>query len=75
MSIIELEGELTIMDMNKLYSVQYLSHTSGSCLIVGLFRDENIAKEFQESRNEELKTSEKSIPKGYYMVNPLYTDF
>jgi hypothetical protein len=64
------------MDMNKLYSVQYLNYTSGSCTIVGLFRDENIAKELQKSKNEELKAKDgNSLPGGYYVVNPLYTDF
>lgn len=62
--------------MNKLYAVQFLNYVSNSCTIVGLFRDENIAKEFQNDKNEELKAKDgDSLPGGSYVVNPLYTDF
>lgn len=60
--------------MNKLYSVQYFT-LSGACTIVGLFRDENMAIIFKDSKNEELKKMGKSVPKGHYTINPLYTDF
>ena len=62
--------------MNKLYSVQYFDFASNSCTIVGLFRDENIAIIFKDGKNEELrKLDGNSVPKGNYIVNPLYTDF
>ena len=60
--------------MNKLYSVQYFT-LSGACTIVGLFRDENMAIIFKDGKNEELKKTEKSVPKGHYITTPLYTDF
>lgn len=60
--------------MNKLYSVQY-STMSGACTVVGLFRDENMAIIFKDGKNEELKKMGKSVPKGHYIINPLYTDF
>ena len=61
--------------MNKLYSVQFLDHMSNSCTIVGLFRDENMAIIFKDGKNEEFKKMGKSVPKGHYFINPLYTDF
>jgi hypothetical protein len=61
--------------MNKLYSVQYFDYAGNSCTIAGLFRDENTAIMFQNDKNEELKKMGKSVPKGHYVINPLYTDF
>lgn len=61
--------------MNKLYSVQYLNYTSDSCTIVGMFRDENTAIMFQNDKNNELESQGKSLPKGEYVVRPIYTDF
>ena len=61
--------------MNKLYSVQYFDFTTNSYTIVGLFRDENMAIIFKDGKNEELKKMEKSVPKGHYVINPVYTDF
>ena len=60
-------------DLNKLYSVQLFDFVSGSCTIVGLFRDENIAERFKDSKNDELKKD--VLPSFDYMVRPLYTDF
>ena len=72
--IIDLEGNKRTM--NKLYSVQYLNFSTSSCTIVGLFRDENTAIMFQNDKNGELKTKDgNSVPKGNYVVMPLYTDF
>ena len=61
--------------MNKLYSVQYLNFSTNACTIVGLFRDENTAIMFQNDKNEELRKMGKSVPKGNFMMMPLYTDF
>ncbi len=62
--------------MNKLYSVQILDYAANSCTIVGLFRDENIAIIFKDGKNEELKKKDgDSLPRGKYVVSPLYTDF
>ena len=63
------------MDVNKLYSVQYFDHKSGSCLIVGLFRDEYTATMFRDNKNKELKEHKKDDQTGYYVIHPLYTDF
>ena len=61
--------------MNKLYSVQYLNYASESCTIVGMFRDENTAIMFQNDKNNELESQGKSLPKGEYVIRPIYTDF
>ena len=61
--------------MNKLYAVQYLNFASDSCTIVGLFRDENTAIMFQNDKNKELESKGESLPKGHYVIHPLYTDF
>lgn len=61
--------------MNKLYSVQYLNYASESCTIVGMFRDENTAIMFQNDKNNELESQGKSLPKGKYVIRPIYTDF
>ena len=61
--------------MNKLYSVQYLNYASESCTIVGMFRDENTAIMFKNDKNNELESQEKSLPKGEYVIRPVYTDF
>lgn len=61
--------------MNKLYSVQYLNYASDSCTIVGMFRDENTAIMFQNDKNNELESQGKSLPKGEYVIRPVYTDF
>ena len=61
--------------MNKLYSVQYFDYASEACTIVGMFRDENTAIMFKNDKNEELDKLGKALPKGKYIVNPLYTDF
>ena len=61
--------------MNKLYSVQLLDYASGSCTIVGMFRDENIAIIFKDGKNNELESQGKSLPKGNYVIRPIYTDF
>ena len=61
--------------MNKLYSVQYLNYASESCTIVGMFRDENTAIMFQNDKNNELESQGKSLPKGNYVIKPVYTDF
>ena len=59
--------------MNKLYSVQYFHFDSGTSTIVGLFRDENMAERFKNSKNDELKKD--VLPSFDYIVRPLYTDF
>lgn len=61
--------------MNKLYSVQYLDYAANSCTIAGLFRDENIAIIFKDGKNKELESHGKSLPKGEYVIRPVYTDF
>ena len=61
--------------MNKLYSVLFLDYASEICAIVGLFRDENTAIMFQNDKNNELESRGKSIPKGKYLIRPIYTDF
>ena len=61
--------------MNKLYSVQYLNYASESCTIVGMFRDENTAIMFKNDKNNELESQGKSLPKGEYVIRPIYTDF
>ena len=61
--------------MNNLYSVQLLDYASGTCTIVGMFRDENTAIMFQNDKNNELESHGKSLPKGEYVIRPIYTDF
>lgn len=61
--------------MNKLYAIQYLNFASDSCTIVGLFRDENTAIMFQNDKNKELESKGNALPKGHYVIHPLYTDF
>lgn len=61
--------------MNKLYSVQLLDYASDSCTIVGLFRDENTAIMFRNDKNNELESQGKSLPKGEYVIRPIYTNF
>lgn len=61
--------------MNKLYSVQYFHFDSGTSTIVGLFRDENMAIIFKDGKDEEIEKMGKSLPKGNYVISPLYTDF
>lgn len=61
--------------MNKLYAVQYLNYASESCTIVGMFRDENTAIMFKNDKNNELESQGKSLPKGEYVIRPIYTDF
>lgn len=61
--------------MNKLYSVQLLDYASSTCTIVGMFRDENTAIMFQNDKNKELESHGKSLPKGEYVIRPIYTDF
>ena len=61
--------------MNKLYSVQYLDYAANSCTIAGLLRDENIAIIFKDGKNKELESQRKSLPKGEYVIRPVYTDF
>ena len=61
--------------MNKLYAVQYLNYASESCTIVGMFRDENTAIMFKNDKNNELESQGKSLPKGNYVIRPIYTDF
>ena len=59
--------------INKVYSVQFITHISGNNEIIGVFRDERTANEFAEDRNksQSLLTPD---ARGIYMVHPLYTD-
>lgn len=60
-------------NINKLYSVQFINHISGNHEVIGVFRDERIANEFAEDKNNSQST--KSEAKGIYIVHPIYTDF
>lgn len=61
--------------MNKIYSVQYLDNTRNSCMIVGLFRDENNAIMFKNDKEKELAESiGNNLPEGRYEICQLVTD-
>ena len=57
-------------NINKLYSVQFINHISGNHELIGVFRDERIANEFAEDKN-----NIQSLSRGVYIVHPIYTDF
>jgi hypothetical protein len=40
-----------------------------------MFRDENAAIMFKNDKNNELESQGKSLPKGEYVIRPIYTDF
>jgi hypothetical protein len=40
-----------------------------------MFRDENTAIMFKNDKNNELESQGKSLPKGEYVIRPIYTDF
>ena len=69
------------MDVNKIYSVQFINHISGNHEVIGVFRDERTANEFAENENKMRlnkmlsKNNGVSLPAGNYVVNVIYTDF